>query len=187
MCLIGSMDSLSPPLRVRFAAKVLGRPIRVTPVRKAAAGSSSRLVARLAVVAVAAMGIGLSACSGSGALPLSASARLPTTISGKPGSRSWCSGVHKTAESLLGLGRGESYGVAARIVRKSEHRVVSALHGLPPRSTAASALQGAVRLARRAVSELLHRQNAGLVLARRTASQITLALTRLPQSGGASC
>lgn len=180
------MDCLPPPLRVRIAARARRLAIPTARVRKSTAARNPRLVGRLAIVFVAA-GIGLSACGGSSALPLSASANLSPTISGKPGSRSWCSGLHKTAESLFGLGRGESYGVAARVVRKGEHRVDSALHGLPPHSAAASTLQGAANLARRAASELLHRQNAGLALAQRVASQITAALTRLPQSGGISC
>jgi hypothetical protein len=138
---------------------------------------------RLGVLVTA--GVALSAC-GAGLPSLSQSEHLPPAVRGEPGSAPWCADMERTASSLVALGRGESSGVAARIVRNDERRVESALRNLPRRSGAAAALQDAAHDAGRALSELHDDPGAGLIDASRASSQITLALARL-HSGGGGC
>lgn len=136
---------------------------------------------------MAAGGIGLGACGGSQTLSLSASEHLPPTISGAPGSSAWCTGMKKTADSVAGLGRGESDGIAARIVRNAEHRVESGMRHLPARSATARGLQTSVATMRRAVSDLENGGSSGLTVANHASAQITRSLASLGSSTGASC
>lgn len=136
----------------------------------------------VAVALLVAAGVGLSACGGSQALPLAASEHLGPTVPGRPGSDSWCKGVEQTADSLIGLGRGESLGIAARIVRNDVHRLASARARLADQS-AASALQSATRAASQALTELRDGQDAGLTEAGRAAAAVTRALTRFKHAG----
>lgn len=154
--------------------------------REVSAGAKERAPTRWAVGLLLASGLFLSACGGPATLSLATSEKLPSVIQAKPRSAAWCTGLQKTADSLRGLGRGESYGVAARIVRNDHRRLASALRGLPRHSATAAALQDAARTAALAVSELATAHNAGMTDANRAASQITTALTG-PHPAGTSC